>query len=97
MLKVDTYTKAVLTVIAVCLIVLAFGPLLNTPVEAAKYLKTSTGGETYERIRLEEEREKRLMRLRRGGGSRGGGVIDVNIQSVGGLSVCGSSLPVEIR
>ena len=31
MLKVDIYTKVVLTIIAVCLVVLAFRPMFNTP------------------------------------------------------------------
>ena len=40
MLKVDCYVKIVLTVIAICLMVIAFRPMFNTPAIA-----TEAGGE----------------------------------------------------
>lgn len=51
MVKVDIYTKAILTIIAVCLVVLAFRPIFNTPAEATGQVIdvniASIGGSAY--------------------------------------------------
>ena len=87
-MKIDIYTKFVLTIIAICLTIIAFKNLEIIPNVSASSNKTPL---EYYMVPINEDGtiDVNVKTM--------SDEVDVNIEEVGGYWVGGSTLPVEIK